>query len=356
MIPAADRPVLAADENGLNSGEVMPADTTQPAVTLVDPAGLEAYRRELTGYCYRMLGSAFEAEDAVQDVMLRALRASDTFEGRSSVRAWLYRIATNVCLDVLRGRKRRAWPAALGSPSRPDLDLLGPEFPESTWISPIPDASVLPAGGDAAELAVARETIKLAFVTALQHLTGRQRAVLLLNQVLGFEAPEIAGQLDTTVGAVYSALQRARARLRALPAAQQSTGVGGDQAALLARYVDAFERYDVPALVDLMRADAIHSMPPWAMWVRGSADIGAWLLAAGADCPGSRMIPVRANGSPAFGHYKKDPAGGHASWALQVLHVVDGRIAELHCFHDVALFPLFGLPAHLPPEQPASSR
>jgi RNA polymerase sigma-70 factor, ECF subfamily len=225
-------------------------------------------------------------------------------------------------------------------------------------VTPIADAWVLPSDGDPAELAVARETIKLAFVTALQQLSGRQRAVLLLNQVLGFEAAEIADQLDTTVAAVYSALQRARARLRRLPAGQQSTAVAGEQSALLASYVDAFERYDVAALVDLMRADAIHTMPPYAMWLRGRADIGAWIawcLAAGVDSPGGRLIALHANASPAFGHYQADPAGGHAAWALQVLQIADGRIAELHSFHDERLFPLFGLPVRLP-AQPAPSR
>ncbi len=321
---------------------------------LVDPDDLEQHRRELTGYCYRMLGSAFEAEDAVQEVMLRALRSGDSFAGRSSLRSWLYRIATNICLDMLRGRKRRAWPVAIGAPSPPEPHLLGPLLPEHTWVSPVADATVLPEDGDPADIAEARETIKLAFVTALQQLSGRQRAVLVLNQVLRFDAAEIAEQLDTTVAAVYSALQRARARLGALPAEQRPHDVGADQAGLLARYVDAFERYDIEALVDLLHADAIQSMPPYAIWMRGAADIGAWMLGPGAGCRSSRLIPTAANGSPAFGQYRTDPAGGYAPWALNVLQIADGRIAELTFFLDTArLFPLFGLPAHLPAAAPA---
>ncbi len=333
----------------------MAVDVAHPIPTPVDPTGLEEHRRELTGYCYRMLGSAFDAEDAVQEVMLRALRAADSFAGRSSLRSWLYRIATNVCLDMLRGRKRRAWPVALGAPSPPDGDLLGPMLPEHTWVSPVADVAVLPESGDPAEIAVARETVRLAFVTALQHLTGRQRAVLLLNQVLRFDAAEIADQLDTTAGAVYAALQRARAALAALPRQQRPTEATAEHAELLARYVAAFERYDIAALVDLLHADAIQSMPPFAMWLRGAPDIGAWMTGPGAGCRGSVLVPTAANGSPAFGQYRVDPAGGHAPWALQVIEPSGGRIAELHYFLNTArLFPLFGLPAHLP--EPASAR
>jgi RNA polymerase sigma-70 factor, ECF subfamily len=332
----------------------MAVDVIHGARVPVDPVRLEAHRRELTGYCYRMLGSAFEAEDAVQEVMLRALRAGDSFAGRSSLRSWLYRIATNICLDMLRGRKRRAWPAALGAPSQPHADLLGPLLPEHTWISPVADGAVLPEDGDPADITVARETIKLAFVTALQQLSGRQRAVLVLNQVLRFDAAEIAEQLDTTVAAVYSALQRARTRLGALSEQQRPSEVGADQTELLARYVDAFERYDIAALVDLLHADAIQSMPPYAIWLRGAPDIGAWMLGPGASCRSSRLIATAANGLPAFGQYRTDPAGGHAPWSLQLLQITDGRISELHFFLDTArLFPLFGLPTHLPAAAPA---
>ncbi len=262
------------------------------------PDRLEHYRRELTGYCYRMLGSGFEAEDAVQEVMLRALRAGDTFEGRSSLRSWLYRIATNTCLDMLRGRRRRAWPVGLGPSSPPDGNFLGPMLPEHAWVAPIGDSRVLPEDGDPAEIAAVRETIRLAFVTALQNLPPRQRAMLLLCQVLRFEAAEVAEQLGTTVAAVNSALQRARSTLAALPSGERPTEVGADNADLLTRYVDAFERYDIAAFVELLHADAIQCMPPYAMWLRGADDIGAWMLGPGIGCRGSRLLPTAANGRP----------------------------------------------------------
>jgi RNA polymerase sigma-70 factor (ECF subfamily) len=314
-----------------------------------DAGALDSYRHELTGFCYRMLGSGGEAEDAVQEVMLRAWRGSASFEGRSSQRSWLYRIATNVCIDMLRGRSRRALPIGLGAPSPPDADLLGPELPEHAWVSPVPDAAVLPPGADPAEVLVERETIRLAFVTALQQLPPRQRAVLLLSQVLRFEAAEIASQLDSTVAAVNSALQRARATLAALPTTQRPADVGAGQAELLARYVDAFERYDIDAFVGLLHADAIQSMPPVAMWMRGAGHIGAWMLGPGAGCRNSRLIPTAANGAPAFGQYRPDPAGGHSPWSLHVLEIRAGRIAGITYFLDTdRVFPLFGLPARFP--------
>ncbi len=313
-----------------------------------DPDSLEAYRRELTGFCYRMLGSAFEAEDAVQEVMLRALRAGRDFEGRSSLRTWLYRIASNVCIDQLRGRSRRAWPAGLGPASPPDAEHLGPMLPEHAWITPVPDARALPSDGDPAEIAAAKETVRLAFVTALQFLPARQRAALVLCQVLRFEAAEVAEQLDTTTAAVNSAVQRARATLASLPPDERPTDVTNDHAELLARYVDAFERYDIGTLIGLLQEDAVQSMPPFAMWLRGAADIGQWMVGPGAGCRGSRLIATAANGCPALGQYRVDPAGGHAPWALHVLEVCGGRVAGIHAFLDAAhLFPLFELPAHL---------
>jgi RNA polymerase sigma-70 factor, ECF subfamily len=327
----------------------MSSSTVDAVRERFDPDGLELYRRELTGFCYRMLGSGYEAEDAVQEVMIRALRAGEAFEGRSSLRSWLYRIATNVCLDMLRSRNRRAWPAGLGQPSPPDAEHLGSMLPESAWVSPVPDASVWPADSDPAEIAAARETIRLAFVTALQHLPPRQRAVLILCQVLRFEAAEVAEQLDTTTAAVNSALQRARATLAALPTESRATEVGADQQELLARYVDAFQRYDMKAFVQLLHADAVQSMPPYAMWLRGSADIAAWMLGPGIGCHGSLLVPTAANGCPAFGQYRVDPAGGHAPWSLHVLDVSGGCVAAITAFLDTdRLFPLFGLPGHLP--------
>ena len=245
------------------------ASRTDNTALAGQPEALEDYRRELTGYCYRMLGSGFEADDAVQETMLRAWRSSGQFEGRSSVRSWLYRIATNVCLDMLRGRQRRARPMELGPPSAPDEAFLGQMLPENMWVSPIADERVLPAGADPAEIVEARDTIRLAFVTALQHLPPKQRATLILCEVLRFQATEVAELLGTTVPAVNSALQRARATLAAVPADQRPEGVPEDHAELLNRYVDAFERYDMSALVGLLHEDALQSMPPFAMWVQG---------------------------------------------------------------------------------------
>ena len=247
----------------------------------VIPETIEQYRRELTGYCYRMLGSGFEADDAVQETMLRAWRAADRFEGRSSVRSWLYRIATNICLDMLRGRQRRALPDRPGPASPPVEAMLGEWHPDDIWISPIADERVLPEHGDPADIAVARDTIRLAFVTALQHLPARQRATLIMCEVLKMPATEAAATLGTSVAAVNSALQRARATLAALPEDQRPVAVDADQSELLARYVDAFQRYDMEQLVTLLQDDALMTMPPYAFWVRGAQDIVP--LDAGAD-------------------------------------------------------------------------
>jgi RNA polymerase sigma-70 factor (ECF subfamily) len=311
------------------------------------PEDLEQYRRELTGYCYRMLGSGFEADDAVQETMVRAWRALDTFEGRSAVRSWVYRIATNVCLDMLRGRQRRARPMEMGPSSPADPAHLGAMLPEHGWVTPIADARVLPEDGDPAELAEAKETIRLAFVAALQHLPARQRAVLILREVLRWQATEVAELLETSVASVNSALQRARATLAASDLDTAPPTIDADQQDLLARYVDAFERYDIPQLVSLLHDDAIQSMPPFAMWMQGAADIGRWFLGGGIGCKGSRLIATNANGCSAFGQYRIDPAGGHAPWALQVIEVSGERIAGYHAFLDTNLFAAFGLPAHL---------
>ncbi len=313
------------------------------------PDELEQYRRELTGYCYRMLGSGFEAEDAVQEAMVRAWKAADSFEGRSTVRSWLYRIATNVCLDMLRGRERRARPMELGPSCPPVESSLKTVLPEHAWVSPIADSRVLPEDGDPAEIAEARETIRLAFVTALQHLPARQRAVLILAEVLRWQATEVAELLDTSVAAVNRALQRARATLSTVDVGARPSAVDPDQQELLARYVDAFERYDITALVALLAEDAVQSMPPYAMWLSGAVDIGRWMLGPGEECRGSVLLPTTASGCPAFAQYRIDPAGGHAPWALQLLEVSGGRITGIHSFLDTErVFPIFGLPAHLP--------
>jgi len=308
---------------------------------------LEQYRRELTGYCYRMLGSAFEAEDAVQDAMVRAWKALDTFEGRSSVRSWLYRIATNVCLDMLRGRQRRALAMDLGPAGTAD-SFLGVTRAENAWVTPVPDGRVVPDDGDPAAVAEARESIRLAFVTALQHLPARQRAVLILREVLRWQATEVAELLDTSVASVNSALQRARATLSTLDTGEtRSQPVTADQRAMLDRYVDAFERYDISSLVSLLRDDVVMSMPPYDFWLRGPVEMAKWFLGQGIGCKGSRLLTVEANGSAAFASYKRDPNGGHAPWSIQVIEMSGDRIVGHHNFLDTALFAAFGLPAHL---------
>jgi RNA polymerase sigma-70 factor (ECF subfamily) len=312
---------------------------------------LERHRVELTAHCYRMLGSAFEAEDAVQDTLIRAWRSFDRFEGRAALRSWLYRIATNVCFDMLDGRKRRARPMDMGPARDPDGPI-GGQLPEVTWIEPIPDGLAVPAEGDPAEVAVARETIRLAFVAALQHLPPRQRAVLILCEVLRWKASEVAELLESSVASVNSALQRARATLEAsdVSVTDPSPSIDAADAALLARYVAAFEDYDMDALTALIHEDATQSMPPYELWLRGRDDILRWWVGKGAGCRGSRVIPtVAANGAPAFGQYKPSASGeGYEPWALQVLEIEDGRVVELTFFLDTdAVFPLFGLPARL---------
>jgi RNA polymerase sigma-70 factor, ECF subfamily len=305
----------------------------------VDLGGrLEEHRAELTGYCYRMLGSPFEAEDAVQETMIRAWRAFDRFEGRSALRSWLYKIATNVCLDMLTGRERRARPMDLGPAQDPVAENLN-ALPEVTWVEPMPDP---------AEAIVERETIRLAFVAALQHLPPRQRAALILCEVLRWQASEVAELLDASVASVNSALQRARATLAT--AELDAPEPGEVDPALLARYVEAFERYDIEALTAVIREDARQSMPPYDMWLQGRDDVFTWWFGPGIGCRGSRVIPtVSANGSPAFGQYKPSETGdGYDPWALQVLEVSGGKIVELTFFLDTKrIFPLFGLPEHV---------
>jgi RNA polymerase sigma-70 factor, ECF subfamily len=313
------------------------------------PLRLEQHRGELTAYTYRMLGSTFEAEDAVQETLLRAWRSFDRFEGRSALRSWLYRIATNVCLDMLTGSQRRARPMDLGPAKTADASNLGEPLPEITWIEPIPDSRVMPSGGDPAEVSALRETVRLAFIAALQHLPPRQRAVLILREVLSWKATEVAELLETTVASVNSALQRARSTLAAGDmSAVDPAGMDDEHRALLARYVDAFERYDLNSLTSLLHEDATWTMPPYALWLRGHPDIVSWCLGPGIGCRGSRLVPTMANGSPAYGQYKPSPGGGYEAWALQVLEVSAGRITGICFFLDTAsFFPLFGLPLRL---------
>jgi RNA polymerase sigma-70 factor (ECF subfamily) len=310
---------------------------------------LEEHRVELTGYCYRMLGSAFEAEDAVQETLLRAWRGLDRFEGRAALRSWLYRIATNVCLDMVSARQRRARPMDLGPASTAE-STLGPALSETTWLEPIPDGRVVPAGGDPAEVAVARESVRLAFVAALQHLPPRQRAVLILREVLRWKADEVAELLDSTVASVNSALQRARSTLAArdVSADEAREPMDDEQRALLARYVDAFERYDMDSLTSLLHQDATWNMPPYELWLQTHEDIRNWCLGPGIGCRGSRLVPTLANGRPAFGQYKPAPGGGYEPWSLQVLEMSGDRISGITFFLDTAkFFPLFGLPPRL---------
>jgi RNA polymerase sigma-70 factor, ECF subfamily len=309
---------------------------------------LEALRPQITGYCYRMLGSWFEAEDAVQETMVRAWRRSSTLTERAALKSWLYRIATNVCLDALNGTKKRARPIDLGPSSTADTPV-GPPLSENVWIEPAPDVRVLDSGADPADIASDRETIRLAFVTALQHLPARQRAVLVLRTVLHWSAAEVADLLETTVASVNSALQRARATLDKVQPSEDLTALGDGDRELVDRYVDCFERYDVDALVELLHEDATFQMPPLALWVRGPEQVATFMRGQGAACRGSRLVPTTANGSPAFGSYKPtaDDPERFVPWSITVLEIAEDRIVGIHNFLDTRLFAEFGLPAEL---------
>jgi len=310
---------------------------------------LETYRRELTGYCYRMLGSGFEAEDAVQETMIRAWRAIDGFEGRASLRSWLYRIATNVCLDMIQGPQRRARPMDLG-PSSTAAAVIPDALPEASWILPVPDSAAGPSGTDPGEVAAYRDSIRLAFVAALQHLPPRQRAILILREVLRWQASEVAELLDTTVVSVNSALQRARATLSGAGVSIDQGEQGdldAEQQELLARYVDAFERYDITAFVSLLHDDAMFLMPPHPMWLRGPAEVAQWLGGQGIGCRGSRLVATTANGCAAFGSYRRSGPGLHEPFALQVIETSGGRVSSIHNFLFPELFAAFGLPPRL---------
>jgi RNA polymerase sigma-70 factor (ECF subfamily) len=323
---------------------VVSGDTATGAVAAEE---LEQYRRELVGYCYRMLGSIHEAEDAVQDTMLRAWRALARLEDRTGLRPWLYRIATNVCLDMLKGRSRRALPVDVAPVASGELRR-GDPWPEATWIQPAPDDLILPLGDDPAEHAVAQESVKLAFIAALQHLAPRQRAVLILRDVLRWRAAEVAVLLETTPDAVNSALRRARAALAPVDRDAPVSEPGPGDRDVLTAYLDAFARHDVDALVALLRDDAVLEMPPFALWMRGPADIRRWLVAADAFSQ-ERFVPVGANGAPAVAAYRPEVPGGRPrAFAVQVLDVAGGRISAIHVFLDPTLFALFGVPLDHP--------
>ncbi|MFZ0042017.1 MAG: sigma-70 family RNA polymerase sigma factor [Solirubrobacteraceae bacterium] len=307
---------------------------------------MEDHRRELTGYCYRMLGAGSEAEDAVQETFLRAWRSREGFERRATLRAWLYRIATNVCLDMPQRPQRRARPMDLASPSTVETAVLN-ELPEYAWVQPVPDDWVIGAGADPAELIVQRETLRLAFIAALQNLPPRQRAVLILREALHWQASEVAELLETSTASVNSALQRARATLEEFENAEELEPLDTEDEELVARYVSAFENYDIDSLVTLLRDDVRFSMPPFELWLNDRAEVGRWMLGPGKECEGSRLLATRANGLPAFGSYRVDPAGGHAPFSLQVLELAGGQITAIYNYLGAELFAAFGLPAHL---------
>jgi RNA polymerase sigma-70 factor, ECF subfamily len=311
----------------------------------MERAEYERLARELTGYCYRMLGSPFDAEDAVQDTMVRAWREYERFEGRSSLRTWLHRIATNVCVDMLRKRTRRSVPMDLEPPTRAEGAQIPQPLSERTWVLPIPDARLAGSNADPAEQVVSRETVRLAFVAALQRLTPRQRAALILRDVLQHSAAETAELLGTTVASANSALQRARAAVPSID--ENDAAPGGADPALLAEYVAAFESYDVPRLTALLRSDAVNSMPPLPLWLRGQDEIRVWMLGPGSECRGSRLLPTSANGCSAFAQYRPDGRGGYHTWALQVLETDGSSITGLHCYVFPELFTYFGFPAVL---------
>ena len=323
----------------------------------IDIDQLELHRSALIGHCYRVLGSIADAEDAVQETMVRAWRSLDRFEGRSSLRTWLHRIATNVCFDALAARGRRGRPLEEGPAGTVDDAL--EERPRSHWLEPVPDALVVPAHASPLEQTMVRQSVRLAFVAALQHLPPRQRVALLLADVLGWSAAEIGDCLETSIAAVNSALQRARATLTSRNVTMDDEGLTTDAEELVEKYLDAFHRYDVDALVALMREDATLSMPPYTLWLQGHERIRAWLTGRGAGCRGSRVFKVEANGSPAFAQYRPLGEGqGHRAWALIVLEGAAGRISAWNAFLDAeTLFPKFGLPIDLASDEfPAAVR
>jgi len=325
--------------------------TSPPSGPATETAELErafeTHRRELTGFCYRMLGAGSEAEDAVQETMVKAWNSYDRFEGRSSVRTWLYRIANNVCVDMLRSPQRRARPMELGPSSRLTEAVLGDPRAESRWVQPVADERVLDVTADPAELAVARESVRLAFVAALQHLPARQRAVLILCEVLRWSAQDAAELLDTSVASVNSALQRARATMATLETETLDSTLDPESEALLARYVDAFERYDMDALVELLRDDVVLSMPPYELWLQGVDNLVGWFTGQGIGCTGSKVIPIAVNGTAGFGSYRMTRPGAWEPFAIQVIEVAGGKIVGHHNFLYPETFADFGLPPHI---------
>jgi RNA polymerase sigma-70 factor, ECF subfamily len=318
---------------------------------LADP-----FRRELLAHCYRMLGSVHDAEDLVQETYLRAWRSYDRFEGRSSLRTWLHRIATRACLTALESRGRRPLPTGLGAPSIDPSDALV-EQPEVPWLEPIPDAMLAAERTDPATVVADRQSVRLALIAAMQHLPPRQRAVLILRDVLSWRAAEVAEALDTTTAAVNSMLQRAHAQLEQVAPAEDEVTEPADreQRELLDRFVAAFEDKDIPAIVELFTKDAVWEMPPFVGWYQGAETIARLIdTQCPAEGPGDmRLVPTSANGQPAFGLYMRGDDGVYRPFNLPVLTVRDGAVTHVACFFDLGLFPTFGLPESLPESRPA---
>ncbi|EST38093.1 hypothetical protein N566_09355 [Streptomycetaceae bacterium MP113-05] len=323
------------------------------------PKLADPFRRELLAHCYRMLGSVHDAEDLVQETYLRAWRAYGKFEGRSSMRTWLHRIATNTCLDALESRGKRPLPTGLGAPSTDPADDLV-EQREVPWLEPVPDAMVGADGADPAAIVTSRESVRLAFVAALQHLPPRQRAVLLLCEVLRWKAAEVADLLGTSTASVNSALQRARAQLGKVTPSESGTTepVTAEQRELLDRYVTAFEKKDMQAIVGLFTEEAVWEMPPFTGWYRGPENIGTLI---DVNCPAGpdelRLIPTALNGQPAFAMYMRSEDGRFLPFSTMVLSLEGDRVSHVTAFFDLRLFQTFGLPEHLPAETaPAHAR
>jgi len=323
-----------------------PIDPTEPNAPIDpgDPIGaLEAHRQALTGHCYRMLGSVADADDAVQETLVRAWRHRDQVDDEAALAGWLHRIATNVCLTALAQRQRRLRPMSLAPAGTPHDPLS--TRPAREWLEPIPDARVMPMAADPHERVRVRERVRLAFVTALQHLPPKQRAALLLVEVVGLSADETATTLETTVPSVNSALQRARAKLGGLGEAASGAPLSASQIGLVERFVSAFEDYDPDELCALMHEDAVLSMPPYDLWLRGRESLREWFRLRGGGCAGSLLVPTRASGSPAFLHYRAGDDGAYHAWAVIVLELRGERIAEMANFLDVeSLFPAFEAP------------
>lgn len=317
---------------------------------IVTDRDIESHRVALRGHCYRMLGGAADADDAVQETIVRAWRHRAGYSGSGSLRGWLYRIATNVCLDALASDRQRIRPMDSGSAASIDTTL--EQRPRTHWLEPVPDSTVIPSDVDPDVHLALRQSVRLAFVAALQHLPPRQRAALLLTQVLGWSAAETAEALETSVASVNSALQRARATLAERDIDLESPPAELDAARrdLLDRFVEAFERYDTAAIAGLLRDDAVLSMPPYTLWLQGPTNIRAWIEGPGAACRGSRLVPTRANGVPAFAQYRRNPDGsGYHPWALIILDLAEDGIVSMTYFLDTdEVFPRFGM-AEQPP-------